>query len=222
LGLMLVCAGGATVCGAVDVPVVVGVRVGAGVAILVAVCVGDAGAVAVDVGITACVAVGVLVGVAAARRVAVAVAVGVAVGVDAAGVFVAVGAGVAVAAGMATLTLKMAVLAFVPSDAVTGWLPAVTAGTVNAQKLRLPLALVAQDVATLLPLNLTVMGANGAKPLPLTAAVLPPAPALGIRLMAELTVKVALPEYVPSDTVTVWGPAVVAGTVNAQVLLASR
>ena len=49
-----------------------------------------------------------------------------------------------------------------------------------------------------------------------------PAPALGIRLRAPLTVKVALPEYVPSDTVTVWSPAVVAGTVNPQLLLASR
>ena len=125
---------------------------------------------------------------------------------------------------MAGLTVKveLVVPAFVPSDAVTGWLPAVAAGTVYAQALKRPLALAVQDVATLLPLKLTAMGANGAKPLPLTAAGMPTAPALGLRLMARVTVKVALPEYVPSDTATVWGPAVVAGTVNAQVLLAGR
>src|SRR2546423_9766697 len=65
-------------------------------------------------------------------------------------------------------------------------------------------------------------GRTGAKALPLPAAGMPTAPALGLRLMARVTVKVALPEYVPSDTATVWGPAVVAGTVNAQVLLAGR
>src|SRR5205085_316287 len=98
------------------------------------------------------------------------------------------------------------------------WIPAATAGTVNAQKRKLPVASAVQDVATLLPSKVKAMGANGAKPLPLTAARLPPAPALGSRPMARatvpapalgsrlkaaLTVKVALPEYVPSDTVTV-------------------
>ena len=105
---------------------------------------------------------------------------------------------------IAGLTVKIAEAEYVaPSDAVTVWSPAATAGTVNAQKLTLPLASAVQDVATLLPSKVTAMVLNGAKPLPLTAAVLPPGPALGIRLMAELTVKVALPEYVPSDTVTV-------------------
>ena len=91
---------------------------------------------------------------------------------------------------MAGLTVKVEVVvpAFVPSDAVTGWLPAVAAGTVYAQALKRPLALAVQDVATLLPSKLTVMGANGAKPLPLTAARLPTAPALGIKLMTGLTV----------------------------------
>ena len=115
-----------------------------------------------------------------------------------------------------------------PSDAVTGWIPAGLTGTVYAQELKLPLASAVQGMPpdavreTLLPSKVTAMGANGAKPLPLTAAGLPTAPALGLRLMARVTVKVALPEYVPSDTATVWGPAVVAGTVNAQVLLAGR
>jgi hypothetical protein len=105
---------------------------------------------------------------------------------------------------MAGLTVKIAEAEYaVPSDAVTVWIPALVAGTVNAQKLTLPLASAVQDVATLLPSKVTAMVLNGAKPLPLTAAVLPPGPALGIRLMAELTVKGALPEYVPSDTVTV-------------------
>ena len=59
-----------------------------------------------------------------------------------------------------------------------------------------------QSVETLLPSKLTVMGSNDAKPLPLTAAPLPPAPALAVRLMAGVTVKGVVPEYVPSDVVT--------------------
>ena len=47
----------------------------------------------------------------------------------------------------------------VPSDAIRVWIPAVVAGTVNAQGLKLPLASVAQSVATLLPSKVTVMGA---------------------------------------------------------------
>src|SRR5437763_1334564 len=70
------------------------------------------------------------------------------------------------------------------SDAVTVWGPAGAAGTVNGQALKLPLALVLQDVATLLPSKVTVMVAFALKPLPLTAAVLPTTPALGVRLMA--------------------------------------
>jgi hypothetical protein len=62
---------------------------------------------------------------------------------------------------------------------------------------------VLQSVATPPPSKLTVMVANDAKPLPLTAALLPPAPVLEVRLMAGLTVKVAVPEFVPSDAVTV-------------------
>jgi hypothetical protein len=96
----------------------------------------------------------------------------------------------------------------------------------------LPVASAVQNVATLLPSKRKAMVLYGVKPLPLTAAPLPPVPALGIRLMTRmtvpapvlgirlmgatvpgpalgirlrpaLTVKVALPEYVPSDTVTV-------------------
>jgi hypothetical protein len=59
---------------------------------------------------------------------------------------------------------------------------------VNVQKRKLPVALAVQDEETLLPSKLTVMGSNDAKPLPLTAAPLPPAPELAVRLMAELTV----------------------------------
>src|SRR5918911_4348282 len=88
------------------------------------------------------------------------------------------------------------------SVAVTVWVPPVAAGTVNVQKRKPPVALAVQDEETLLPSKLTVMGSNDAKPLPLTAAPLPTAPSLAVRLMAALTVKVALPEYVPSVTVT--------------------
>jgi hypothetical protein len=74
----------------------------------------------------------------------------------------------------------------------------------------------------LLPPKVKAMVLRGVKPLPLTAARLPTGPALGIRLMPRVTVKVALPEYVPSDAVTVCSPAVAGGTVNVQLLLASR
>jgi hypothetical protein len=55
-----------------------------------------------------------------------------------------------------------------------------------------------------LPSKVTVMVPNGAKPLPLTAALLPPAPALAVRMMAGMTVKRAAAEFaLVSDTVTV-------------------
>ena len=90
-------------------------------------------------------------------------------------------------------------------EAVTVWGPAAAAGTANAQALKLPVASVVQDVPTLLPSKVKSIVSYGAKPLPLTATLLPTAPALRVRLMVGfgLTVKVALPEYVPSDAVTV-------------------
>jgi hypothetical protein len=98
----------------------------------------------------------------------------------------------------------------------------------NAQALKLPLASVVQGMpasavtGTLLPPKIKPMVLCGAKPLPFIATLLPTGPTLGVRLMPRVIVKVALPEYVPSDAVTVWGPAVVTGTVNVQWLLASR
>jgi hypothetical protein len=75
------------------------------------------------------------------------------------------------------------------SVAATVWIPAVAvAGTVNVQLLKLPLPLAVQDVETLLPSKVKAMGAFGAKPLPLTVALLPTAPALVARLRAGLTV----------------------------------
>jgi hypothetical protein len=98
---------------------------------------------------------------------------------------------------MAGLTVKVEVVvpASVPSDTVTVPGPAGAAGTLNVQALKAPLPLAVQDVGTLLPLKLMVMGANGAKPLPLTAAVLPTMPALESRLMTGLTVYVAEAEF---------------------------
>ena len=91
---------------------------------------------------------------------------------------------------MAGVTVKVEVVvpALVPSDAVTVWGPAGAAGTVNAQALKLPVASVVQDVATLLPLKLMVMEANGAKPRPLTTAVLRTVPAFEVSPMTGLTV----------------------------------
>jgi hypothetical protein len=104
------------------------------------------------------------------------------------------------------------------SVAVTVWIPAVTAGTVNVQLRKLPLASAVQDVETLLPSKVKAIVVFAWKPLPLTAALLPAAPALAVRPMAGLTVKVVMPEYVPSDAVTGWIPAGAAGTVNPQEL----
>jgi hypothetical protein len=78
------------------------------------------------------------------------------------------------------------------SDAVTAWGPAAATGTVNAQKLKLPVASAGHDVATLLPSKVTVMVPWGTKPRPLTAALLPTGPLRRIRLMPGLTVSVAI------------------------------
>jgi hypothetical protein len=59
---------------------------------------------------------------------------------------------------------------------------------VNAQALKLPVALVVQDVATLLPSKVKAMVSCGAKPLPLTAALLPTVPPVKFRLMAGVAV----------------------------------
>jgi hypothetical protein len=75
-----------------------------------------------------------------------------------------------------------------PSDAVTVCKPVAAAGTVNEQELKLPFSSATQDVATLRPSKRTAMVLYGAKPLPLTPAVPPLAPALGLRLMAGVTV----------------------------------
>jgi hypothetical protein len=125
---------------------------------------------------------------------------------------------------MAGVTVKLAAAEVsLPFDAVTVWGPAVAAGTVNAQGLKLPVASAVQSVATLLRSKVKAMVLNGAKPLPLTAALLPATPALGVRLMAGLTVYIAAAEFaLVSDAVTVWGPPGAAGTVNAQLLLAGR
>jgi hypothetical protein len=82
----------------------------------------------------------------------------------------------------------------------------------NAQALKRPLASTVQGMpmppgpvtgTLLLPKAKVVMRLCGVKPLPLTATLLPIGPTLGSRLMPRMTVKVALPEYVPSDAVTV-------------------
>jgi hypothetical protein len=59
---------------------------------------------------------------------------------------------------------------------------------VNAQALKLPVASVVQDVATLLPSKVKVMGLFGAKLRPLTHSLLPIVPLVEFRLMAGSTV----------------------------------
>jgi hypothetical protein len=61
---------------------------------------------------------------------------------------------------------------------------------VNAQALKLPVASVVQDVATLLPSKVKVMGLFGAKPPPLTPSMLPTVPPVEVRLMAGLAVSI--------------------------------
>ena len=97
----------------------------------------------------------------------------------------------------------------------------------NVQELKLPFRSATQDVETVLPSKVTAMVLYGAKPLPLTPAVLRAAPALGLRLMAGVTVYCATAEFgnvaqaaftLLPDAVTVWVPADAAGTANAQEL----
>ena len=107
------------------------------------------------------------------------------------------------------MTVKVALPESVPSHAVTVWRPTVAGGTWNVQAPKRPLASVVQGrppsavAGTLLPPKVKAMILCGMKPLPFTVALLSTRPARGVRLMARVTVKVALPEYVPSDTVTV-------------------
>src|SRR5436309_5799943 len=91
-----------------------------------------------------------------------------------------------------------------PSDAVTAWVPAAATGTVNVQELKLPCALVVQDVPTLLPSKVKVMVACGTKPLPRIAALLPTRPSLGVRLMPGLTASVVRASAA-RPTTAVWG-----------------
>ena len=110
---------------------------------------------------------------------------------------------------MAALTVKVAVLEPVPSHAVTLWRPTVAAGTWNVQALKRPLPSLVQGrppsavAVTLLPPKVKAMVLRGMKPLPFAVAMLSTRPARGVRLMDRVTMKVVLPEYVPSDTVTV-------------------
>jgi hypothetical protein len=104
------------------------------------------------------------------------------------------------------------------SDAVTAWVPALTAGAMNVQESKLPSTSATQDVAMLLPSKVKVMGLFGAKPRPLSPTLPPTVPLVELRLMAGSTVYVASAElmYVVSNAVTVWDPAVASGTVNTQ------
>jgi hypothetical protein len=82
---------------------------------------------------------------------------------------------------------------FVPSDAVTAWGPAATAGTVNAQLLlagSLPLASVVQvpDVLSAVPSDVTVRLLLALKPLPLSVTALPAGTTVASRLRAGLMV----------------------------------
>jgi hypothetical protein len=78
------------------------------------------------------------------------------------------GAGLRVAAKVAAEYVVEAAFAWL-SDAVTVWVPPVSGGGVNAQPLKLPLALAVQAAETGLPSTARVTVLFGAKPLPLTA-----------------------------------------------------
>jgi hypothetical protein len=90
----------------------------------------------------------------------------------------------------ASAFVKIAEAAFaVLSDAATrAWVPAGTAGSVNAQELKLPVASAVQDLPTLRPSKVKVMVPWGTKPWPLTVSLLPTRPTLGVRLMLGLSV----------------------------------
>ena len=106
------------------------------------------------------------------------------------------------------MTVKVALPESVPSHAVTVWRPTVAGGTWNVQALKRPLPSLVQGMPpsavtrTLLPPKVKAMILCGMKPLPFTFALLSPRPARGVRLTDRVIVKVALPVYVPSDTVT--------------------
>src|SRR5919199_239972 len=83
---------------------------------------------------------------------------------------------------------------------------------------RLPLSSVVQlpVVLSLVSSNLTVRLLLGGKLLPLSVTVLPATPAVKLRLMPGPTVKSTQAECSPSDTFTLWDPALASGTLNPQ------
>ncbi len=81
------------------------------------------------------------------------------------------------------------------------------------------LVIVAGDVVWVTPSYLIVIVEEAAKPVPVTVTVVPTLPVVGLVVMAEIMLKVAVPVCdEPSVAVTVWAPFVeVPGTVKVAV-----
>src|SRR5437773_579938 len=105
---------------------------------------------------------------------------------------------------------------FVPSLAVTVVPPVARVITVKVQ-LKLPL--VAPEVhepgMVVVP-NVMAMDWDAAKPVPATVTLVPLGPELGLKVIARVTVNVAVTECVVSLAVTVRPPAGALGTVKEQ------
>ena len=99
---------------------------------------------------------------------------------------------------MADVTVYVAVGEFVPSLSWTVWPPEVAAGTVNVAD-KPPVALVVEVLSvTAVPPKVAVTECEPSMPVAVMVTVEPTLPEVGLRLMADVTVKMAVGEFVPS------------------------
>jgi hypothetical protein len=116
------------------------------------------------------------------------------------------------------VTVKAAEAELPPESVpTTGLAPADETGTLKRAPENEPVAsvLVVPVSVTGLPANVAVIVEDAAKPVPDTVTEVPVDPMIGFRVIDAVTVKVADPELsIASVAVTVWEPAVEAGTAN--------
>jgi hypothetical protein len=120
----------------------------------------------------------------------------------------------------AELTVKVAEADLeLPSVITTVWAPTAEAGTVNVAPANEPVApvLVVPPRLTDTPLNFAVNAEDPEKPVPDTVTVIPTLPLVGLKVIAGLTVNVAVAALaLASVAVTVLPPLTAAGTVKVQ------
>jgi hypothetical protein len=99
---------------------------------------------------------------------------------------------------MAEVTVNVAVGEFVPSVSWTVWLPEVADGTVNVAD-KPPVEVVVEVLnVTAVPAKVALTECEPSMPVAVIVTVEPTVPEVGLRLIADVTVYVAVGEFVPS------------------------